>query len=438
MSETKTTNPLPYGGTTFTYDGFGNRVTKGSTFYFGDTYEIRGSTTIVHLFANGQRVTSIRGDGNTQYYHPNHLGSASVATDQAGKVEERIEYYPYGTYRSRTTGMSTSGFPKVNYTFTDQEDDETGFYNYKARLYDPLIGRFISADSLVPEPGDLQALNKYGYARNNPLIYVDPSGHDWNLIAAYNSFKSSVAVAYDNVSNYAQVKAATTVDYASAAWSSARAVASNFLNQTKTVLDNASIAAYRTSVVNAYTQADVADTLTGKIWLGVTASGGAGVSFFGLVNGSYSYLTNLRGDTCYVKSPLEYNAQAMEFGVEVSANLAPIVGAGKDCSSFGGRNETVAVGADVPVKAASASLTKNSKSVTISATMWPLNQGIGTPVTGNYAQGNAETRGSAVEPTPLEIFLDMLGKAFMEVTSDNSDSSGDADVGAYSDSVGGE
>ncbi len=74
--------------------------------------------------------------------------------------------------------MSTSGFPKVNYTFTDQEDDETGFYNYKARLYDPLVGRFISADSMVPSPEDLQSFNRYSYAKNNPLVYTDPSGHD--------------------------------------------------------------------------------------------------------------------------------------------------------------------------------------------------------------------------------------------------------------------
>jgi len=66
----------------------------------------------------------------------------------------------------------------VNYTFTDQEDDdETGLYNYRARLYDPLLGRFISADSIVPEPGNLQAFNRYSYCVNNPLVYVDPSGH---------------------------------------------------------------------------------------------------------------------------------------------------------------------------------------------------------------------------------------------------------------------
>ena len=62
--------------------------------------------------------------------------------------------------------------------FTDQEFDvETGLYNYNARLYDPVIGRFISPDSIVQAPFDPQTLNRYSYVRNNPLIYTDPSGH---------------------------------------------------------------------------------------------------------------------------------------------------------------------------------------------------------------------------------------------------------------------
>ena len=48
---------------------------------------------------------------------------------------------------------------------------------YHARYYDPLIGRFISADTIVPKPGDPQSLNRYSYVRNNPLKYTDPSGH---------------------------------------------------------------------------------------------------------------------------------------------------------------------------------------------------------------------------------------------------------------------
>ncbi len=94
-------------------------------------------------------------------------------------MKETIEYLPFGSYRIRQD--LDGSFPDVNYTFTDQEDDdETGLYNYRARLYDPLLGRFISADSIVPEPGNLQAFNRYSYCVNNPLVYVDPSGH-WSL-----------------------------------------------------------------------------------------------------------------------------------------------------------------------------------------------------------------------------------------------------------------
>jgi hypothetical protein len=46
-----------------------------------------------------------------------------------------------------------------------------------ARYYDPVIGRFIQADTIVPEPGNPQALNRYAYVYNSPLKYADPSGH---------------------------------------------------------------------------------------------------------------------------------------------------------------------------------------------------------------------------------------------------------------------
>jgi hypothetical protein len=44
-------------------------------------------------------------------------------------------------------------------------------------MYSPLLGRFISPDPIVPRPGDPQALNRYGYARSNPMTRVDPNGH---------------------------------------------------------------------------------------------------------------------------------------------------------------------------------------------------------------------------------------------------------------------
>jgi hypothetical protein len=48
---------------------------------------------------------------------------------------------------------------------------------YNARWYDAQLGRFVSADTIVPEPGKPQALNRFSYVYNNPLRYVDPTGH---------------------------------------------------------------------------------------------------------------------------------------------------------------------------------------------------------------------------------------------------------------------
>jgi RHS repeat-associated protein len=95
-------------------------------------------------------------------------------TNSAGTKIEATEYLPFGSQRSHS-GTNTS-----DYLYTDQEyDNTTGLYNYNARLYDPVIGKFISADTVVPDWMDPQALNRFSYCRNNPLIYVDPTGHFW-------------------------------------------------------------------------------------------------------------------------------------------------------------------------------------------------------------------------------------------------------------------
>ena len=50
-------------------------------------------------------------------------------------------------------------------------------YDYGARWYDPQIGRFISPDTIIPDPGNSQSFNRYSYVQNNPIKYTDPSGH---------------------------------------------------------------------------------------------------------------------------------------------------------------------------------------------------------------------------------------------------------------------
>ena len=80
---------------------------------------------------------------------------------------------PYGQERWNNGGSVT------DFGFTSQRRDSyIKLYDYGARWYDPLIGRFISPDTIIPDPADSQSFNRYAYVNNNPLNYIDPSGHE--------------------------------------------------------------------------------------------------------------------------------------------------------------------------------------------------------------------------------------------------------------------
>lgn len=170
----------------FLYDYTGARVKKwtsaSSTVYVGKLYECSAgecasNSGTKHIFAGSRRAASKQGAEIT-YYHPDHLGGLNVATDIDGHLIETDTYYPFGENHE---GPENSG---VKYKFTGQEKDfETavGLYYYGARYYDPVIGRFISPDTIVQAPGDPQTLNRYSYCRNNPLIYTDPTGHIFGI-----------------------------------------------------------------------------------------------------------------------------------------------------------------------------------------------------------------------------------------------------------------
>ena len=115
--------------------------------------------------------------GVTYYLHQNHLGSVAAVTDEEGNIVSALtEYQPFGLTRSGNTNTY------LNYGFTDQElDSSTGLYNYDARLYDPGVGMFLTADTIVPDWTDPQSLNRYAYCRNNPVMYVDPDGHVFGI-----------------------------------------------------------------------------------------------------------------------------------------------------------------------------------------------------------------------------------------------------------------
>jgi RHS repeat-associated protein len=117
----------------------------------------------------------------TQFYHRNHINSSSVITDGDGVETARIVYVPFGEF-SRD---NSCGSDVVSNKFTGKEyDEESNLYYYGARYYDPAIGRFVSADPVVPS-ADSQSFNRYSYVNNNPIVYVDPTGHFLDFIGDF-------------------------------------------------------------------------------------------------------------------------------------------------------------------------------------------------------------------------------------------------------------
>jgi RHS repeat-associated protein len=114
----------------------------------------------------------------------------AAVTDEAGSVIERMAYDPWGKRRG-VDGVSDVADSLVGRTtdrgFTEHEHlDEMGVVHMNGRIYDPLVGRFMSADPFIQAPSMLQSYNRYGYVMNNPLNLTDPSGFNW--FTALNRF----------------------------------------------------------------------------------------------------------------------------------------------------------------------------------------------------------------------------------------------------------
>lgn len=127
---------------------------------------------------NGLPATS------TSYLHNDHLGSVAAITDETGAVTERLAYDPWGKRRFVTTNPGATDNldaivgQKIDRGYTMHEHlDEMGVVHMNGRIYDPLIARFMSADSIVQAPYNLKSFNRYSYVWNNPLKMWDPTGN---------------------------------------------------------------------------------------------------------------------------------------------------------------------------------------------------------------------------------------------------------------------
>lgn len=136
-----------------------------------------------YLSVEGQVIGAILSDGTTrttQYWLKDHLGSIDVLADASGNVVERLDYEPFGKRRSNgaTDPAGTLASANSNRGFTGQEElDEVGLIHMNGRVYDPSIGRFVSADPYIPSPRNPQSYNRYAYVDNNPLSLTDPTGY---------------------------------------------------------------------------------------------------------------------------------------------------------------------------------------------------------------------------------------------------------------------
>ncbi len=181
--------------TTFDYDADGNRVRVLYPDDGGDIYTpfpdvekaiVGGVTTWRITFsAGGQLVAQRRQvvNGATELFslHTDHLGSVvAVGNASSGLVAgSYAAYEPFGTYLVPPTATNPS---LTDRGFTGHKHNNLspvwlGLIYMNARYYHPQLGRFISPDSIVPEPANPQSYNRYSYVRNSPLNFTDPSGH---------------------------------------------------------------------------------------------------------------------------------------------------------------------------------------------------------------------------------------------------------------------
>ena len=158
----------------FSYDPLGRRAEKvaagvtTSYTYAGPSilHEVRGTTSLKYVQGFGIDEPLAADDGAAlSYFHADGLGSIAKITGAAGAITLTRQYDTWGDLE---VGASEPGF-----AFTGREwDPEIALYYYRARYYDPKVGRFLSEDPI----GFLGSNNFYTYVENTPVNRIDPRG----------------------------------------------------------------------------------------------------------------------------------------------------------------------------------------------------------------------------------------------------------------------
>jgi RHS repeat-associated protein len=181
------------GNVDLTYNGMGDLITRNdgtnSTRYFynhavglhpimGEKNESGSPLARYYVWTPGGQLLYMidAANGNKVYcYHFDRIGSTLALTDSTGAITDKYAYDPYGRILQKT-GTNSQPF-----TFAGQwgmRQENTTLYHARARYYDATTGRFLSKEPLWPQITDPRLLNPYQYARNNPVMLVDPTGNE--------------------------------------------------------------------------------------------------------------------------------------------------------------------------------------------------------------------------------------------------------------------
>ena len=161
-----------------------------TTIYVDKLFErIISSSGTVDKFYVGDIAVVTKEAGNSQvrYIHRDRLGSMVGSLDEQGNLLQHHSYDPFGKPRDgRLRDNITSNLiakdildsDVTNRGFTDHEHlDDAQLIHMNGRVYDYNLGRFLSVDPFIQEPGNSQSMNPYSYIMNNPLAGTDPSGY---------------------------------------------------------------------------------------------------------------------------------------------------------------------------------------------------------------------------------------------------------------------
>ena len=231
VSVDNTDNVIPYSSQSITYNAWGkvaevNETVGSDTYKYELTYGpdlqrvlavLWKNNSLVHLVTYGDGYEEKYQNGNiTRYYYVDgadgnsavytshtqtgdkvycidrdHLGSVTALFDQNGNKCFSASFDPWGRR------YVEQGSIEYDRGYTGHEHiDELGLIDMNGRMYDPILGRFISVDPYIQDPYNPQNFNRYAYCLNNPVKYTDPSGEIGVLAACLIAAGIDMAIDY--------------------------------------------------------------------------------------------------------------------------------------------------------------------------------------------------------------------------------------------------